>query len=79
MSIPQYDRTAYPTITTPMPVNEIGEPTAYADFPLLFLCPSESHDDGWQDAIVDVTEQEQGDYAFLLRCGHTFVGYVEDH
>lgn len=66
MSIPQYDRSAYPTITD-------------QGLPLLFRCPSESHDDGWQDAIVDLTEQEDGDYAFLLRCGHTFVGYVEDN
>lgn len=44
------------------------------DRPVAMVC--EEH--GLQDAVLDVTDVNPGDWAVVLRCGDVLVGYVEE-
>lgn len=46
--------------------------------PILLVCQHEECNGAWLYAVSDVTFLHDADYAYLLECGHTFLGYITE-
>ena len=73
----RYSHSAWPTLTEPVEKDK-DFPSPDGPAPIMARCPVSGQ---WKDAISDQsgTSDNTGDYAFLLRCGHLYIGHVEDH